>query len=246
MQRRARRILAAWTCMASAVAAVAAVGCQSSETTPIPDDSGAAADTGSPVDAGDSSSCAAPHAAACIISDARADGPCPLNECIAAAARAAIAGEAKIAELAQSRATAPAVKAIADQMVSELSADDAPDPSGPGLAAAEGRQGIKEIACDTSNAIAAQLDASYAALASLSGAAFDKQFVCSQRADLSSVKHLYNYTLNPCASISDFKVSIRYERGRSLDGGGAGFVPDLKSLLAVPMDCGTTDAGGVR
>jgi len=183
MQRRARRILAAWTCTASALAVVAAVGCQSTETTPIPEDSGRP-DTGVLVDAGDGSSCSAPQAAACIISDARADGPCPLNECIAAAARAVIAGEAKIAKLAQSKASDAAVKAIADQMVAETSADDATDPAGPGLAAAEGRQGIKEIACPASDAIAAQLAAAYAALAPLSGPAFDKQFVCSQRSDL--------------------------------------------------------------
>jgi predicted outer membrane protein len=157
---------------------------------------------------------------ACLVTDAappQIDGtkPIPVQDCIAASARAILTTEQRVGMLGQTSATDPTVKAIATQMTADFTAALADlDAISPGL-------GInKMFDCSDKEQAAGLVQPALAQLQTLSGAAFDAQFVSLEAAALQQVLDFYNEELIANANSGAFKTSLRYERWRIAGDGG--------------------------
>jgi len=154
--------------------------------------------------------------------------PIPVQDCIAAAARAVLTIEQQVGMLGETSATDPAVKAVAKQMTDDFTAALAnlSDVS-PGL-------GIDaSFDCPDKEQAAGLVQPALTQLQTLQGAAFDAQFVSLEAAALGQVLDFYNAELIGNANSGVFKTSLQYERWRFAADGG---VPVVK-LFAPDASC---------
>jgi predicted outer membrane protein len=151
--------------------------------------------------------------------------PIPVQNCIAVAARAILTIEQQVGALGVKSATSPTVKGIAQQMNDDFTAALADlDSLAPGL-------GLDfTFDCPDKEAATALVQPALTQLQSLSGAAFDQQFVTLEGVALQQALDFYNEELIANANSGAFKNSLRYERWRFAGDGGAAvvklFAPD--------------------
>jgi hypothetical protein len=169
----------------------------------------------------------------CLVADSAPppiDGtkPIPVQNCIAVAARAILTIEQQAGALGAQSAVSPTVKAIAQQMNVDFTAALGDlDSIAPGL-------GIDfTFDCPEKEAAIALVQPALTQLQSLSGAAFDQQFVSLEGAALQQALDFYNEELVANANSGVFKNSLRYERWRFAGDGGAAIV----KLLAPDASC---------
>jgi predicted outer membrane protein len=144
--------------------------------------------------------------------------------------RAYIDVELQAATLGQTHASDPSVRAAASQMLADFTASKSD------LDALEGRLAVAEAACPESQRVSADLTADLAQAQSAGPATFDAVFIQSQVAALSEIKQVVNDDLIGCAANGDLKTSLRFDRRRTVDGGGDaayGVVPDLAAFDAL-------------
>ena len=169
----------------------------------------------------------------CFVVDAappQIDGtkPIPVQDCIAAAARAVLTVEQQVGMLGQTSATDPTVRAVAQQMAEDFTAALANlDQVSPGL-------GINSsFDCPDREQAAGLVQPALTQLQALHGAAFDAQFLSLEAAALQQVLDFYNEELIGNANSGVFKTSLQYERWRFT--GDAG-IPVVK-LFAPDASC---------
>jgi len=143
----------------------------------------------------------------------------PVQSCIAVAARAILSVEQQVGALGAQSATSPTVRAIAQQMNDDFTAALADlDSIAPKL-------GIDfTFDCPEKEAATALVQPALTQLQSLSGPAFDQQFVSLEGASLQQALDFYNEELVANANSGTFKNSLRYERWRLAGDGGTAVV----------------------
>lgn len=170
------------------------------------------------------SACAFPTT--CLVSDAASadiDGtkPIPVQDCIAAAARAILTTEQQIGILGQMSASDPTVKAVAQQMSEDFTTSLVGPASGNDLASISTALEINpQFDCPDKEQALGLVMPVLTQLQTLSGAAFDQQFVDLEAAALQKVLDFYNEELIANANSGAFKTSLRYERWRTAGDGG--------------------------
>jgi uncharacterized protein DUF4142 len=163
---------------------------------------------------------ACPFPTTCLVSDAAAadiDGtkPIPVQDCIAAAARAILTTEQQIGMLGQMSASDPTVKAVAQQMSEDFTTSLIGPASGNDLASISTALEINpQFDCPDKEQALGLVMPVLTQLQTLSGAAFDQQFVELEAAALQQVLDFYNEELIANANSGAFKTSLRYERWR--------------------------------
>jgi predicted outer membrane protein len=151
---------------------------------------------------------------------------CPHDDCSLATLRASVAIELRAALLGETRATDPNVRAVARRMVNDFREDQA------NLDSLETQLAVAEAPCEESRKAAANLEARMP----VPGSAFDREFVTSQLAALGEMKQIINRDLIGCAANGSLKTTLRFERMRTVEDGGAslrGLVADLAALRAL-------------
>jgi hypothetical protein len=209
------RILVSTLCGGSAIGLVAAAGCESKNPTTT-NDAGAQPESGPGCMAG---------TVMCVVEDAapQIDGtkPIPVQDCMAASARAILTIEQQVGMLGQMSASDPTVKAVAKQMTDDFTAALAElDARSPGL-------GINKMAdCSDKEFATGLVQPALTQLQALTGPAFDQQFVSLEGAALQQVLDFYNSELIANANSGTFKTILRNERWRfAADGGVAVLKP---------------------
>jgi predicted outer membrane protein len=168
----------------------------------------------------------------------------PVQNCIAVAARAILTIEQQVGALGAQSATSPAVKAIAQQMNDDFTAALAD------LDALAPKLGLDfTFDCPEREAATALVQPAWTQLQSLSGAAFDEQFVNLEGIALQQALDFYNEELVANANSGAFKNSLRYERWRFAGDGGTAIVKlfapgtSCPSPAVAPASASTTCLG---
>jgi predicted outer membrane protein len=166
---------------------------------------------------------------------------CPIPECEVATMRAAIAGELTEAQVAQSRATSPAVIAFANQMAANYAQYNQ------NLSAYETSAAVSEQTCAQSTQLNGVAGQALSAMQAAGANAFDSVYLQSQIVSLQSILDVINGEIFGCVNDSALKALIRAQRKTVPDGGQpAGIAIDLhtaQALFDALNDAGASDAG---
>jgi len=234
----------------SLLALFAAAACKSSTPAGATPDGSAPEDGSAPGDGStpDGGATCTPGTTMCVVLDAApppTDGtkPIPVQDCIAAAARAILTVEQQVGALGQTAATDPNVKAVAQQMAADFGASLAE------LDAKSVSLGINKIDCPDKEAATGLVQPAFMQLQALTGAAFDQQFVSLEGAVLQQVLDFYNDELIANANSGTFKTILRNERWRFAADGGVAvlklFAPDASCPLPALANGATPTCVGV-
>jgi hypothetical protein len=170
----------------------------------------------------------------CVVLDAAPaalDGtkPIPVQDCIAAAARAILTVEQQVGMLGQTSGSDPNIKALAKQMADDFTA---------ALAEFDSKStslGInKMFDCADKEVALGLVQPALTQLQSLTGTAFDQQFVSLEANALQQVLDFYNEELVANANSGTFKTILRNERWRFAGDGGVAVLKPLDASCPLP------------